>query len=248
MLWWKDTGSSDAGLSGLPTASEKEPCPGRAALRAHAPSRHTGRLGGSRGVRRAPPSARASGTRRAVFPPCSRRAGLVTKPWPLQTEPPWFNENANRPLQMHVWCEREFTVKLVWIGRQTDAGFPMVSGWLRGHGFPRGGSCRSRGRALEGLIHEVPLTFGSLPPVSSCWAYPEPPTGFYDRDPQGVFSLHWSQLTNGSPLLGLLKPADSLSKILAATICLFLWVVTRKCTEFIGLQHGKCNVSKTERF
>lgn len=57
------------------------------------------------------------------------------------------------------------------------------------HSFPIAcsESCRSREGAPEGLIHKVSLTFGSLASVSSCWAYSEPPTVFYDHNSQGVF-------------------------------------------------------------
>lgn len=100
---------------------------------------------------------------------------------------------------------------------------------------------------LKGLIHKVSTSFGSLTSVSSYSAYSEPPAVFYYYNPQGLFSHHWPQFTNDFPLLDLLKLSDSPSKILAATICLFLLVVTRKCIAFIVLQYGKFDASKIER-
>ena len=149
-----------------------------------------------------------------------------------------------------LWCESEFTVKLVSDREKTRCGFSQRC-FLQSlqHGFPVAcsGSCGSRGWALKGLIQKASPTFGSLTAVSSCWACSEPPTVFYDYNPQGVFFHHWSQFTNGFPLLDLLKLSDSPSKILVTTVCLFLLVVLRKCIVFIVLQYGKFDASKTKR-
>lgn len=162
--------------------------------------------------------------------------GIRTNPWPFQTELTLCDENANHPSQTQPlqMCESEFAVKLV-----PDGGIQLQffsSSVYHGHyrhrfpfffSFFAVRAAEAKEGALQGLIQNISLTSGT--PVSALVEHIlNHPQCFMIIIFRVYFSHHYPQFTSGFPLLDLLKPCDSPSKILITAICLFLLIVTRK--------------------